>query len=154
MTKNTSNGNSSNGNSSNGNSSNGNAKAFGGVIAIIAVIAGVYAMIEPQQQRIDYVSDEIIIMQKETKDQIRESRNEDALSRQDRASLREKFQGITGEITALKEIRDIRYSYLELSQNNTDEKREECRVDTERRLSDLEARMKILDRSVSVKPIE
>ncbi|HUS50516.1 MAG TPA: hypothetical protein VMZ91_10150, partial [Candidatus Paceibacterota bacterium] len=113
MTKNTS-----NGNSSNGNSSNGNAKAFGGVIAIIAVIAGVYAMIEPQQQRIDYLTDEIIIMQKETKDQIRESRNEDALSRQDRASLREKFQGITGEITALKEIRDIRYSYLELSQNN------------------------------------
>jgi len=43
----------------------GNAKAFGGIIAIVAVVAGVYAMVEPMNQRIDFLNDQITCMRAE-----------------------------------------------------------------------------------------
>ncbi len=43
----------------NGIASNG-AKAFGGVLAIVAIIAGVYAMVEPMGQRMDFFDDRIL----------------------------------------------------------------------------------------------
>ena len=142
-----------NGENASSNGSN-NAKAFGGIIAIVAVIAGVYAMIEPQQQRIDYLIQQVTVMQEEQKNQISESRKEDSRSLQDRASLREIDQGIKGDLRSLQEIEEMRYNHLESSFNVMNEKREECRVETERRLSDIEARMKMSDSRVLVKPIE
>lgn len=35
------------------------AKAFGGVVALVAVVAGVYAMVEPMSQRIDFTGERI-----------------------------------------------------------------------------------------------
>ena len=37
----------------------GNGKAFGGVIAIVAIIAGVYAMVEPMGTRMDVISNTV-----------------------------------------------------------------------------------------------
>lgn len=36
------------------NNNSASAKAFGGVVAVVAVIAGIYAMVEPMGQRIDF----------------------------------------------------------------------------------------------------
>jgi len=48
-------------------------KAFGGVVAIVAVVAGIYAMVEPMNQRIDYLSAELdSIRDKMTADEMRE----------------------------------------------------------------------------------
>jgi len=43
-------------------------KAFGGILAIVALIAGVYAMVEPMQQRIDSLAEQ----NKELSDEIHE----------------------------------------------------------------------------------
>jgi len=45
-------------------SSGGNAKAFGGVVAILAIIAGVYAMVQPMRMQIDYQQKEVSEMRK------------------------------------------------------------------------------------------
>jgi len=55
---------------------NGNAKAFGGVVAIVAVVAGVYAMVEPMNQKIDFLNAQIVCMREEmTEDNNRERDN-------------------------------------------------------------------------------
>ncbi len=41
------------------NNGSSNAKAFGGVIAIVAIICGVYAMVEPMNQRIEFIQSQI-----------------------------------------------------------------------------------------------
>ena len=38
---------------------NGGTKAFAGVVVVLAVIAGVYAMVEPMSQRIDVQNDQL-----------------------------------------------------------------------------------------------
>jgi len=48
-----------------GTNGNGNAKAFGGIIAIVAVVAGVYAMVEPMNQRIDFLNEQMVCMRLE-----------------------------------------------------------------------------------------
>ena len=55
------------------NNSNGNTKAFGGVLAIIAIIAGIYAMVEPMNQRIDFLERQLnSAAEKMTRDDERE----------------------------------------------------------------------------------
>jgi len=39
-----------------------NTRAFGGVVALVAIIAGVYAMIEPMTQRIDFMERHLDVM--------------------------------------------------------------------------------------------
>lgn len=41
------------------NNENGSTKAFGGVLALVALIAGVYAMVQPMNQRIDFLERQI-----------------------------------------------------------------------------------------------
>lgn len=43
---------------------NSSAKAFGGVLAIVAIIAGLYAMVEPMGQRIDFQTEHLHTMQR------------------------------------------------------------------------------------------
>ena len=48
-----------------------NAKAFGGVIAVVALVAGVYAMVEPMGQRIDFLERQLESANAATKERAR-----------------------------------------------------------------------------------
>ena len=79
-------------------SDNGNAKAFGGILAIVALVAGVYAMVEPMNQKIDFITNEI--------DNIRTCMaNDDARERSDAkelASLQEKFREVETQFSGVE----------------------------------------------------
>lgn len=62
------------------------ARAFGGVIALVAIIAGVYAMtrleVEPMGQRIDFLSEQLLSIRKDMAlDDARERTDRDAFAR-------------------------------------------------------------------------
>ena len=89
--------------------SNGSAtKAFGGVFAILALIAGVYAMIEPQGQRMDFLERQIVDMRTEMhKDDAREQQDQSQLS-----SIEERFKEVETQFEGLREVTNVRLNHL------------------------------------------
>lgn len=73
---------------------NSSAKAFGGVLAIVAIIAGVYAMVEPMSQRIDFTGERIA-------EHARQHAHEGAV--QDLAQFIERFNEVETQFKAQRE---------------------------------------------------
>ena len=86
---------------------NSNAKAFGGVLVLLALIAGVYAMIEPMTQRIDFLERQM----QSQKDELEAHKSKDdhphALSLHSEAA--EKFRRVESEFRAIKELFNMNY---------------------------------------------
>jgi len=91
--------------SKNGNSGN-STKAFAGVIGLLLVIAGVYAMIEPMTQRIDFLEREI------SRTKVEMSEHEKIIGHtgliQQKSSTKEHFKEIETQFRSLKEIIKIK----------------------------------------------
>lgn len=94
-------------------------KAFGGVAAIAAVILGVYAMVEPMNQRIDYVKSELTGLQQ----QLAEHSRTDAHSgtRADLARIHTKFAEVETQFKGLREITASRLDRLETQAANIEQ---------------------------------
>jgi len=88
---------------------NNNTKAFGGVLVILAVVAGMYAIIQPMNQQMGYLKDEINLVKARL------------AGHQDVASIRD--SKITADLSAVKE----KFVKAEAEHQATD-----------RRISDLE----------------
>ncbi len=83
-------------------------RAFGGVVALLAIVAGVYAMVEPMSQRIEFQNRQIDTMREDL---------------QRHASLNNHPWGVVAEIATLEEsLREVETQF----------------ADTERRIADYE----------------
>jgi hypothetical protein len=102
------------------------AKAFGGVVAIVAVILGVYAMTEPMGQRMDFLRDrmdvhlklhssasvlEDLAAIKVKLEQLEKHENMHAHSGavEDLAAIKEKFIEVETQFRGLREVTDTRF---------------------------------------------
>jgi len=88
----------------NGQAQGSSTKAFAGVISLLLVIAGVYAMMKPMNQNLDYMRDDI----KELKVKMNA---DDARERSDQAEIAkvgEKFIEVETQFRGLKEIMMIK----------------------------------------------
>jgi len=89
----------------NGNGNGGSStKAFAGVISLLLVIAGVYAMMKPMNQNLDYMRDDIKELKiKMSTDDVRERKDQS-----DIATMGEKFIEVETQFRGLKEIMRIK----------------------------------------------
>jgi len=82
--------------------SNGSTKAVAGVIGLLLVISGVYAMIEPMSQRIDFLEREI------DRSKVKISDHEKTVGHtgliQQQAGARERFKEIETQFKGLREV--------------------------------------------------
>jgi len=92
------------------------AKAFGGVLALVAIIAGVYAMVEPMGQRIDFLNTQLGRLERRI--------NQDEFALQtDRsliASMSERFKEVETQFSALRELMVVEFKRLD-GENQRDE---------------------------------
>lgn len=88
-------------------SSNG-PKAFASVIALVAVIAGIYAMVEPMSQRVDFLERQLTeTRQAMMLDDQRESSDRNLL-----AAFQERFSEIETQFRAMKELEHVQLQEL------------------------------------------
>ena len=88
------------------------AKAFGGVVALVAIVAGVYAMVEPMNQRIDFIERQ----QKDANVQLRE-----VISKLS-SELRQ-HEAITGHDGLIQQVAMTREQFREVETQFTDMER-------------------------------
>ena len=90
-------------------SSNGDSgkKAFAGVILLLLVIAGVYAMMKPMYQNLDYMKSDITIMQKKMEEDDERERNDRGIM----TAMAEKFIEVETQFRNLKEIMELKDAY-------------------------------------------
>ena len=77
------------------------AKALGAVVAIVAVIMGVYAMVEPMSQRIDFLERQLDKIDARLHDT--DQRERDAA--ESLAAIQERFQEVETQFRAERELR-------------------------------------------------
>jgi uncharacterized protein HemX len=88
---------------------NSSAKAFGGIIALVALILGVYAMVEPMNQRIDFLERQIDTLEANMRlDDLRERKDESRLS-----AMGEKFMEVETQFSALRELATTSHENIE-----------------------------------------
>jgi len=84
----------------NGNSQGSSTKAFAGVISLLLVIAGVYAMMKPMNQNLDYMRQDI----KELKSKMDADDMRERLDQGSIAGMNEKFVAVNSKFVGLREI--------------------------------------------------
>lgn len=128
---------------------NDGAKAFGGVVALIAVIAGVYAMVEPMAQRIDFLERQLA--EATTKLEASDTRGCDITAAV--STLKEKFLAVEAQFGALRDREDqradmtIRLTDLRRSRAKDEHRAmmKECRL----RMDDMDRRLYALEGQTS-----
>ena len=90
--------------SENGQAQGSSTKAFAGVISLLLVIAGVYAMMKPMNQNLDYMRGDI----KELKIKMNADDNRERTDQAEIASMGEKFIEVETQFRGLKEIMMIK----------------------------------------------
>lgn len=89
---------------------NSSAKAFGGVVAILAVIAGIFAMTEPMGQRIDFLSVRLDQLHEEIKDHAAITGHVGAMTRHGKHE--ERFKEVETQFEAAKELSELQLRLL------------------------------------------
>ena len=85
------------------------AKAFGGIVALVAVIAGVYAMVEPQSQRMDFLSSQLLAIEKHMAlDDKREREDQGQFS-----ATAERFKEVETQFTALQHLMAVQFKHTD-----------------------------------------
>jgi len=92
---------------------NGAAKVIGGLLALLAMISGVYAMVQPMSQNIDFMERRLSEAQTSLTQHLEKCSTKHSESAQDRSALREKFSASIGQLELLKETNERRLSHLE-----------------------------------------
>lgn len=93
---------------------NGAIRAFGAIIGLVALIAGVYAMVEPMGQRIDFMEEQISELNVEILRHSDCEAHPGALARM--ATQQEKFAEVETQFKGLREVSDVRLKQLEHEQ--------------------------------------
>ena len=91
----------------------GAAKVIGGLLALMAMIAGVYAMVQPMNQTISFMERRLDDIQTSLAHHLETCSAKHSESAQDRSALREKFLASTSQIKLLKEVNERRIKHLE-----------------------------------------
>jgi len=90
-------------------------KALAGVVAIVAVIAGVYAMVEPMGQRIDFTTVQITRLENSLQRSVIADTNHQRLTDTNLAELREKFKEVETQFQGLREVLAIELKHIDKS---------------------------------------
>lgn len=92
-------------------SGNGNGtKAFGAVVAVVAVIAGLYAMIEPMGQRIDFLEGQIVELRIQARQHSEIEGHVGVLS--SLATQQAKFAEVETQFAGLREVTEARLAVI------------------------------------------
>lgn len=123
-------------------------KAFSAVIAVVAVIAGVYAMTEPMGQRIDFLERQLAGQTAAMAiDDVREQQNRDRTT-----SMLERFKEVETQFVGLRRVHGLDVLRLEekIKHWTTESvSREEMREKHAAEKRDLERRILLLERAVN-----
>jgi uncharacterized protein HemX len=82
-------------------SNNSSARAFGGVVALVAVIAGVYAMVKPMHHQINYLQVEVAGLRSALAERRERSRDKDQELGENIARQAEKFTEVETQFRSL-----------------------------------------------------
>ena len=89
---------------------NSSAKAFGGVAAILAVVAGIYAMTEPMSQRVDFLERQIGTMRTEMLEHGSRQAHPGMLQLYGQHS--ERFKEVETQFRSLRDLSDLQFTLL------------------------------------------
>lgn len=88
---------------------NGTRSAFVVLAALLAIVTGVYAMVEPMGQRIDFLAEELAQLRSSMAiDDTRETRDQ-----REAAAMVERFTEVETQFRGLREVVDVRLTHLE-----------------------------------------
>lgn len=127
------------------NSKKNGTKALSVAVLVIAIIAGVYAMVEPMQQRIDFLERQVLrsenLLQKHADVKIHPGASEEV------AAMRERFKEVETQFKGLREVLQLQIEDMSRRQS-AHEARDQTGPYTHKSLATHLERIKALERAV------